>query len=105
MTLRSAEGWIYYHLSGLTITPLGDIWFKRLDVEGFLRGFEKDKDGKILTTQTNGIKTVLDLQTGYFWSSVQHSIDTEGIFFYKGVLETSERISLNTWMSTRGEKQ
>ena len=43
MSLRTneSEGWIYYYNTGLTITPLGDIWFKRLDVEEFLRGFEQ----------------------------------------------------------------
>ena len=79
LSLQSREGWTYYPKSRLAVTPLGDLWYERLDLATFLEPFNLRLEDEIevdWVSQEDGLRTVLNLKYGFSWKQIKPDDDS-----------------------------
>ena len=92
--MRSPSGWIYYYVDGLVVTPLGDIWFERIDRSTFFSWFRRSSyesltKNEVRAATNAGSLMYINMDSGFAWVEI---FDGAGIgsTFENGVIKPSE---------------
>ena len=91
MSVRSPGGWLYFYASGLVVTPLGDIWFERIDRGSFYDLFKEENyliptKNEVKTTNNDGDEMYVNMDSGFAWIQLTPGVDL-GKPFSNGIMD------------------
>lgn len=93
MSIRSPTGWVYYYPNGLVVTPLGDIWFERVDRNTFFSWFKREAYGSPTINEAQAVDNsgnlmFINMDSGYAWIEIAPNTD-QGSTFGNGIVKAS----------------